>query len=194
MGLALSVPIATARGLLNDPSSVRYTAADLLVYANDALDQLARLVPQLFYTDGTLTCVNGTATQTLSFNTALALIDVRRVQGGNVVSEVDRAALDSFNPAWRSTTPAAAVHWMRIPGEPLKFLIYPPAATSQVLEVTYVKVPEEHIVSADTGLPTALSDAIADYIVYRAESRDDEHVLSARAVQFLASFQSKVTA
>ena len=81
MGLQLATPVATARTILNDADAVRYSAADLLQYANDALDQIAGLIPQLFLTDGTHTCVAG-ADQTLTHNTAISLFSVNRIQNG----------------------------------------------------------------------------------------------------------------
>jgi hypothetical protein len=191
-GLQLSTPIATARTILNDPDVVRYSAADLLGYANDCLDVLAaRVMPALFYADTTLTCAAGVE-QELPVATALSLVRVNHVVGGNALTAAERSDFDSFMPSWRNATAAAALNWMRVDGHPRRFLVYPPADTSQQLDVTYVAVPGEYTVSEDTGLPTVLADAIADYIVYRAESRDDEHVNSNRAAQFLASFVQKV--
>lgn len=192
MGLQLSVPVATARTILNDANATRYSAADLLLYANDALDLLVTLVPELFYTDGTHACTAGTVDQTLSFASALRLVNVNKIQGGNVVTQADLSALDEFDPAWRSATASAAVNWAPKHGHPLRFLIYPPAPVAQTLEVTYVAVPPEYALADDTGLPASLADAVADYIVARSESRDDEHVVSARATQFMASFIAKI--
>lgn len=192
MGLLLSTPIATARGILNDPGAVRYSAADLLTYGNDALDQIVGILPQLFHTDATLTCVAGVA-QELTLVSALALVRVNNIQSGNAVTPADRSMLDRFNPAWRSATAAATTNWMPVDGHPRRFLVTPPAVAGQVLNVTYVAVPGEYAVSADTGVPASLADAVADYIVYRAESRDDEFINTNRAAQFLASFVQKVT-
>lgn len=191
MALTLASPISTARTILNDPDAVRYSAADLLAYANDALDVLATLVPQLFYTQGTHTCVAGVS-QVVAESTAVALVDVRRIQSGNALTRTDPAVLDLYDPTWRSATAAAAAQWAHDGDDPRRFLVYPPSAANQVLEITYVAVPSEYASGADTGLPMALSDAISDYIVARAESRDAEHVVSGRASQFMASFMAKV--
>jgi hypothetical protein len=48
-GLLLSAPIATARGILGDTTATyRYSDADLLQYANDAIDVAVTLKPSLF--------------------------------------------------------------------------------------------------------------------------------------------------
>jgi hypothetical protein len=191
-GLTLATPIATARGILNDPDAVHYSAADLLQYANDCLDVLVTLLPQLFYEESEHTCAAG-AEQALSFDSALQLVDVPRIKNGGVVLPGDRAALDAFDPAWRSGTPGDAVNWMRVnDDDPLRFLVYPPASDGQILNTKIVSIPAEYTISQDTGLPMVLADAITDYIVHRAESRDDEHINSNRAAQFQASFVAKV--
>jgi hypothetical protein len=191
MGLQLSAPIATARGILNDPNATRYSQADLLQYANDALDHIVKVIPQLFYVYDDFTCVEGSL-QSLSFDNSVALVDVKRVQNGNVVTRSDVSILDEFSPAWRSGPAGAAKHWMPFGDDPRRFLVYPPAPANQVLEVLRVAVPLEFGENADTWLPTQLSDAISDYIVYRAESRDDEYVNSNRAAQFFTSFVGKL--
>lgn len=190
--LTLSASIATARGILNDPSAVRYTAADLLGYANDALDQIVGMLPQLFHTDGTLACIAGSVEQELPLATGISLVRVNNVVGGNAVNPADRNMLDAYHPGWRNDTAGAAVNWMPVDNAPRKFLVYPKAPPAQTLDITYVAVPGEYTATDNTGLPTVLSDAIADYVVYRAESRDDEHVNSNRAAQFMASFVAKV--
>lgn len=192
MGLQLTTPVSSARTILNDTDSVRYSDADLLQYANDALDVMVKIVPELFHTDGTHACTAGTVDQELSAGTAVALVSVNRIQGGDDVTEADLAALGVYDPTWRTETAGAARHWMRKGAQPRKFMIYPPAPSSQTLEITYVAVPSEYALTDDTGLPANYSDAVADYIVYRAESRDDEHINSNRAKQFLDSFAQKV--
>jgi hypothetical protein len=191
MGLQLSVPIATARGILNDPYATRYSPADLLQYANDALDQIVKVIPQFFYVYDDFTCAEGPL-QSLSFDNSIALVDVKRVQNGNSVTRSDVSILDDFSPGWRLGPEGTAKHWMPFGDDPRRFLVYPPSPANQVLEVLRVAVPLEFTETADTWLPAQLSDAISDYIVYRAESRDDEYVNSNRAAQFFTSFVGKI--
>jgi hypothetical protein len=190
MSLTLQSPITTARTILNDPTAVRYTDADLLQYANDALDALAKVAPTVFYERTTHTCAAGVVQQ-LQVTASLGVVDVHRVVSGNVVTPTDVKTLDLYNPYWRSMTAAAAKHWAKDTQEPRSFLVYPPSASNQQLEITHVRLPGEYAIGAATPVPMAYSDAIADYIVYRAESRDEEHVNSNRAAQFLASFVEK---
>lgn len=192
--MTLRQSIVTARGILHDTDadSYRYSDDDLLRYANDALDQIVMLVPSYFYERGNVQCVAGEAAQTVGFTDARALVSVDRIRNGRALTRVEKGALDAFNPGWPTMPPAPAVHWMNHADSPVRFYVYPPSPAGQVLEVTYVRTPLEYSADDDTGLPATLADAVADYIVYRAESRDDEHINSNRASQFLASFVQKV--
>lgn len=193
MGLQLSAAIATARGIMQDTDSTgyRYSDADLLQYANDALDVLVKLTPHLFYTDGDVACIKDSAMQAVSYDDAARLVEVRRIKGGNAVLPCDRATLDAYSPGWQSAASGAAVNWMPVADDPMRFLISPPAPAGQILEVLYVRVPPEYTSGQDTGLPTTMSDPIADYVAARAEQRDAEHVLSERAAQLMTSFVAK---
>jgi len=196
MGLQLNAAITTARGILGDTDATgyRYSDADLLQYANDALDVLVKLAPHLFYTDGDVACIEDSAMQAVSYDDAASLVEVRRIKGGNAVLPCDRATLDAYSPGWQSAASGAAVNWMPVADDPMRVLISPPAPAGQVLEVLYVRVPPEYTSTQDTGLPTTCSDMIADYIINRAESRDAEHVLAERAQAFGQSFINKLGA
>jgi hypothetical protein len=193
MGLTLQIPIATARTILNDLASDRYSDADLLQYGNDALDMMLPLVPHLFYAEGEIECIPTQAMQAVSYDDAASLVMIKRIKGGGVVLRGSKDALDRYDPNWMAGATGAAVNWFPVENDPMRFWIYPPApATQQILECIYVRIPPEYAVDADTGIPLHYSDPIADYIVYRAETRDDEHVNSNRAAQFLQSFGAKV--
>ena len=191
MALTLATPIALARTILNDPNAVTYSAADLLSYANDALDAMIPAAPHLFHVHTTVTCVAGTK-QAVTATGAMALKAVHRVQGGNAVLPADKQALDAYDPTWHTAASAAAVNWAPDLGDDLGFFVSPPAAAGQVLEVIILQAPAEYGVNDDTGIPDGYAPAIADYIVYRAESRDAEHVNSNRAAQYLASFNTRM--
>jgi len=194
MGLTLQPAVAEARTIINDTAvgAYRYSDVDLLQYANDALDQALKVVPNFFYAWGEMTCATGETMQAVSFADAHVLGDAIRVKNGNALRPFDKLAMDAFNPNWHYDTAAAAENWARVSDDPVRFWIYPPPPASQVLEVMYVKVPAEYAAADDTGLPTTMLPAIVDYIVYMAESRDDEHVNSTRAAQFFASFTLKL--
>ena len=192
MSLQLDTSIGIARSILNDTDSTsyRYSTADLLQYGNDALDQMVTLIPSVFYTQGEVECVEG-ALQSVSFDEARALVDVRRVKDGSAVMPTDKKILDAFDPTWTTGTTGAAKNWMTVDNDPMRFYLYPPAPEAQVVDVIYIRIPDEYEADDPTGVPETYADAVADYIVYRAESRDDEHVISQRVQAYYQSFLTK---
>jgi hypothetical protein len=194
MGLILQSCIDNARGILQDldVDDTRYSDADLLEYGNGALRSLPTIRPELCYEEGELECEVGKALQSVSFDDAHSLVDVVRIKDGSAVLKCDKVALDAFNPTWMTTTAAAAQNWMPNGNDPRRFYLYPPAPAAQVLEVIYVAIPGPFAAGDDTGFPLTLTEAVTDYIVGMAESRDDEHVTSQRAAQFIAQFASRL--
>lgn len=194
MGFRLSSAISIARGILQDrdPDVTRYSDDDLIAYGNGAIRALVGVRPEWFYTEGRIQCVEGQALQSVTYEDAHALLSVLRITGGDVVTPCDKATLDAFRPGWMAETPGPAQHWMPSGADPVRFYIYPPAPSGQTLDVIYVRIPGQYAANDDTGLPETIADAVADYMVGMAESRDDEHVNSGRAQQFLAQFVARV--
>lgn len=193
MALLLSSAISVARGILSDTGAVlRYSDADLLEYANGALRALTELKPNLLYVEGDVACVAGSALQSVGFADIHSIADVVRVKNGNTLTPADKASMDSFVPGWMQATAAAARNWLPHASDPFKFYVYPPAPAGQTVVVLYVRVPGPYTSTEDTGLPESLTDAVASYIVGMAESRDDEHVNSGRAAQFLNQFSARL--
>lgn len=192
MALTLQTPITIARSVLNDAGIVSYTDADLLQYANDALDAMLPLVPHYFYERGDLTCTADSSAQTVSFADAHALVSVDRIKDGAVILPASKPELDRYDTSWMTAASAAAVNWLPHADSSVRFYLYPPAPADQVVEVTYVRIPSEYAIGADTELPMTMGPVIADYIVAMAMLRDDEHVNANRAQAALASFVGRL--
>lgn len=189
--------ITTARYLVQDLGTAsgiyRQEDPELLGYVNEALKEVATLRPDLFSTIGDLTCATGKAEQGVTFLDAQALLDVMCIHEGRAITPMDRRALDLFMPDWRNAPPAQAEHWAPIEGDPLRFLIYPPAPAGQVLDVRYVRIPGTYTLTDTIGdLPDNYAPALADYVVYRAEMKDDEHVNANRAAAHYTAFKTKI--
>lgn len=195
MGFKLSSAIAIARGVLQDRTpDYRYSDSDLLEYGNGAIRMLPNIKPGLLYTEGDLECESGQALQSVSFNDAHSLVAVIRIKNGGVVLKTDKSALDAFLPSWMTATSAAAQHWMPNGDDPVRFYLHPPAPVGQVLQVLYVRIPAPYTADEDTGLPETITEAVADYMVGLAESRNDESANSGRATQFINQFAARLGA
>jgi len=187
--------ITLARDPLNDTTSSAYRQSnDELVRAvNAGIKEVSIILPALFTKVNAFTCANG-AEQTLSFTTDQQLLDVLCITNGAALTRFNRAALDAYKPAWRGDTKSAAQQWCPIEGEPLRFLVYPPANAGQSLDVKSVRVPGTYALDDTISeLPESLEPALARYVIHWAESKDDEHVNSGRSELSYKAFVALIT-
>lgn len=189
--------INTARYITNDletnASLQRQTDAELLTYFNDGLKEMSVLMPAMFFTIGDLTCVQGQVEQSITFNDAQRLIEVLCIHEGTALTEFDRMTMDQFMPGWRTQDQGAASQYARLEAEPLVFYLDKPAPAGQVVDVRYQRIPAQYAIDeVVTDVPATMSPALADYIVYRAEMKDDENVLTQRAMASYAAFKTKI--
>ena len=179
--------ISKARRMTNDAMApYRTSDSDALGCLNDALNALLMVRPGLFSSTGTHTTTAG-AEQMLANTRAVELVEV---QAG---TEADRQTLNQFKPAWRSMAAGSLVNWMRVPGEPLRFDVYPPALANVTLPVRFIASPVPLVALTDL-MPVSenYDQALVEYVVGRIEMQDDEHVNSTRAAQLMTRFAEQV--
>lgn len=183
--------IGMARQLYNDTvEDYRKSDDELVEFFNDGVKALCQVRPDLFQVIGDMVCVPGACEQALAFTDAQALVDVLCIHDGAAITPFDMQAMDLFNPSWRTDTAGPATQWSRKPNDPLRFFIYPKApAEAQTIDLMYVRIPTTLAIDDTiTEVPSNLFPALVDYIVYRVESADDEHVVSERAAQHYKTF------
>lgn len=171
-------------------SGVRWPQDELLGWLNDAYLEIVLQRPDANSDVGTFTCVSGTRQQLArpggGFENALTLLDVvRNVATGSskgAVRQIDRSILDDQRRTWHAENQTLDIeHWMHDPRVPRAFLVYPPAANGAQLEVMYSLAPSSH--SSVTGtirLTDNYANAILDYMLYRAYSKDAEYAANAQ--------------
>ena len=182
--------ITTARDIINDtdPAAYRQSNDEMVRYYNDGLREISTLAPQLFVSTGDMQCAPAATEQGIAFADAQLLADVVRVKAGRAVLPCDMTTLSAFNPNWGQDVAAEAVNWFRHASDPLRFYIYPQSPVDQVLEVKYYRSPAVvALTDSVTDIPQSMEPAMVNYLVYRAEMKDDEHVNSGRSV---ASYQA----
>lgn len=187
--------ITTVRALYNDSvATYRKSDTELLGYVNEGMREISSLNPPLFTTIGDMVCTAGAVEQAVTFTDAQALISVLCIHGGAALTPFEVGAMNAFNPTWRTDTAGDAKQWGRLPGDPLRFFIYPKApATVQTLDVQYIRNPTVLLIGDTiTEIPSGFMPALADFVVYRAESVDDEHANSGRATAHYQMFVAKV--
>ncbi len=187
--------ITQARYELNDTDSSAYRQSndELVEYVNAGIQEVAKYKPEIFSTLGDMTCTQDQVEQAITFADASMLLDVVCIHDGRALRRFDRRVMDDFRPNWRSDTSAAAQQWAPLDNDPLQFYIYPPAPASQVLDIRYSRIPTTVALGDTIGdLPETYEPALVDYVIYRAEMKDDESVLNQRATSRYNSFLTKI--
>jgi hypothetical protein len=190
--MILDAVIAEVRKMLQDTSTnavlQRYSDAELLGFANQALKRIAVLRPDLFAKIAEFTTTAGEVLQTAPSD-SLRIMEVFRVKDGAAIRETNRLTLDQTYPDWANDDPGATVNWMRHPRNANRFFIYPKAPASQILIIEYSQSPKTYSLGeAGELLADAYFPVVVDGTIFLAESIDNEHVNSNRAQLFQQSF------
>lgn len=191
---------------MQDNTSVRWPIAELVRYLNDGQREVVLYRPDSMVTNATVALTTG-AKQALPANGS-KLIDVIRNTAGTKrsVRMTIRNILDTQSPNWYNLTGVTEIlHYMYDPRDPKVFYVYPPAASSGAsVEIVYSAYPTDITEPADgavytavTGnisLPDIYGNVLADYILYRAYTKDSEYAGNAqRAQAHYAAFQAALT-
>jgi hypothetical protein len=184
--------IDRARLTLNDAAKDRYTDAEMFAYALDGLREVAAFRPDLFAVAQSMSLVAGVE-QNIPSGTWF-LISIERDASGNEIYRADYDAWRKYSSDWRTHTAGPTEFWMSFPQSKLhqpvtKFYVYPPAvANAQV----YAVLAQCDLTSQTIGGTVPLADpyhpALIAYMIFRAETKDDQHVVTARAQAFNEKF------
>lgn len=201
MAIQASTIIDRASKIVQDTTNIRWPASELIQWLNDAQREIVLHRPDANPKTAQITLAAGTR-QTLSSGTGAGgvgsnvnpakLLDVICNVGEagrtKAMRLVQREVLDAQTPGWHALTGVSEpVHYMTDPRDPLSFYVYPPALVTSKVEVLFSAYPTD--VSDPVGSSTiALSDifgnALLDYVLYRAYSKDSEYAGNAQRAQF----------
>lgn len=168
--------------ILQDTTGIRWPdSTELLGWLNDGQREVLVYKPNACVVNKSVALSAGTK-QTLPAD-GIQLIDVVRNMGaggatpGNAIRIVMREILDAQSPGWHAETPSATIkHYMYTPLDPKNFYVYPPANGSTQVEVVYSGLPTTIVSLAGTiSLDDIYSNALVDYILYRAYSKDSDY-------------------
>lgn len=188
---------------LLDPNAVRWPTAELVRYLNDGQRDIALVRPDATSTTATMALAAG-ARQTLPSVGAKLLEVIRNTSGTKrAIRLVDRVILDAQNPNWYNITGVTEIrHYTFDPREPRIFYVYPPAAsTGASAELIYSAYPTDITEPSAGALYTSVTgnisvadiyvNALVNYILYRAYSKDSENTQNAAlAASFYQLYQS----
>lgn len=173
--------ITRASTLIQDATGVRWPRLELLDWLNDGQREVVLIKPEACVTNAQMVLTVGKTKQSIP-DTAISLIDVTRNMGadgltpGDAIRICSREVLDSQLPSWHSDTNTAGkiVHYMFDPRDPKNFYVYPKAPeTPWYVELITSSAPANtDDVSAVIGIDDIYANALLDYVLYRAYSKD----------------------
>ncbi len=180
--------LARIEATLQDTANVRWTEAELLNYINDAQREITNIKPDATATHSNVQLVTGTK-QAIPTD-GLRLISVVRnmsdasggATGGRAIRLVAWDILDTQDPDWHDPTVAGDAthgttpkHYLFDENDPLNFYVYPGVAGSAYVELVYSQRPTDLSAASSTiGIPDNYSNAIIDYCLFRAFTKDAE--------------------
>lgn len=205
MGTVLaSKIILSVQSILQDSAGRRWPVdTELLEWLNAAQRDIVTYKTNAFVKGDAVKLQAGTKQKLPS--DAVQLIDIPRNMGtdgvtpGRAIRLVERDTIDASNPNWHTATPSAVVrHFMFNPLDPLNFYVYPPQPTNGqgYVDLIYGAIPPAlaNATGATTiGVADIYANAIVDYILFRAFSKDSELADTARAAAHQNAYLAAMT-
>ena len=180
--------LARIEATLQDTANVRWTEAELLNYINDAQREITNIKPDATATHSNVQLVTGTK-QSIPTD-GLRLISVVRnmsgywadATGGRAIRLVAWDILDTQDPDWHNPTVtgdathgAIPKHYLFDENDPLNYYVYPGVEGNAYVELVYSQRPTDLSAASSTiGIPDNYSNAIIDYCLFRAFTKDAE--------------------
>lgn len=162
--------------LLNDEEYVRWEESELLEWLNDGQRVIARgPATDAYVVRDTITASAGTV-QNLP-DDGIRLIDViKNVSSGRSILQADYAIADTLSSSWRKLPVGEAQNYFYDERNPKQFEVYPPQSGDEQIEIIYNAQPGDATTNGTIAIDDMYADALIDYVVYRALSKDTEDV------------------
>jgi|LWDU01.1.fsa_nt_gi hypothetical protein len=191
MALSVQNLIDRAGIILHDTTQVRWQETELLDWLNDAQREIVLIRPDSSVESKTLVLDTGTKQKLQDDFNGIRILDIVRNTTAGAVRVIDRNVLDAQQPDWHLTPVSSVVeHFMFDLRDPKRFYVYPsqPATGMGSVEIVFSSSPVDAtlavvadpaavppIVAADDSgltLDDVYANAVLDYILYRAYSKD----------------------
>lgn len=188
--------------LIQDATGIRWPRDELLNYLNDGQREVVMLRPEASVSNVAKALIAGSTKQSLP-DDGLMLIDVTRNMGANGTTPgrsiriVSREVLDAQCPDWHTDTNTLGEvqHFMYDPRDPRNFYVYPKAPDGTWhIEIVYSSSPANTDDAGGViGIDDIYSNALMDYVLYRAYSKDAEYTQNANlAAAYYGAFSNSL--
>jgi len=184
--------IDKVRIILQDPDAVRWDDDELLGWLNDAQREIVLLKPDASSIAEDLPLTDVGQTRFKINDSGISLIDVVRnsTTPKRAIRQINREILDAQKPEWHTSNESSSIQYFMFDDRnPRSFLVYPPSDGTAEVEVVYSKSPNTITITEVIDLDDIYANVIADYILYRAYSKDAEYAANGqRAMAAYTSF------
>ena len=111
---------------------------------------------------------------------------------GPAIRIVSRRLMDAFNPSWVATSSSEVVlNYTTDPQDVTAFFVYPPSDGTNYIEINYSALPAWlSTESTPMIVNAAYEDAIINYVMYRALSKNADFAANPLAAQYLGTFNT----
>lgn len=182
MGTTAQDVITRAARILNDEGYTRWTNTEMFSWLSDGQAEAIALNNRLYTKKVVRTLVDGCVQDFSGLNDYYMLLDVVRNMGttgttpGRTVNKADLAVINAVDPYWQTgAAESPTQHYMFSADRRYEYLVYPPAAAGNKVEILYCATPPRVTALTDTlALSDMAAPALVDYLCYRAESKDAE--------------------
>lgn len=193
MAVKVSEVLQRAQTLIQDNTGVRWPLPELAGWLNDATREVALHKPSASSQSVMLNLQSGTR-QTIPSGALMLLRVIRNLRGsssdsnrlgGRAVRVVNRDVLDTQHPDWHDETTTSSTaevrHFVFDESDPTSFYVYPANNGSGRVEALVSQAPPpvstngttiSSYSNVDVPLPDIYVNAVLDYVLYRAYSKD----------------------
>jgi hypothetical protein len=195
--------ILRAQVTLQDDGGVRWPATELVRHLNDGQRELVKARPDITANIYPVTLAGGHY-QSLPAQ-YMVLMDVMCNTTGKKrrVTKTSLVQLDAVEPNWRSRSQALeVVHFMHDLRDPRAFHVYPPIQPGVQVDMLTCEYPTDiptptgasfTTVSGDIDMPDQWAEALLNFVLYKAYSKDAEYGGNAQlAVSYLGLFNAAI--
>lgn len=193
--------VLRAATLIQDATNIRWPTSELIDWLNDGQREIVLLKPQASVKNESVALAANSSKQTIPAS-GVMLIDVTRNMGsagntpGEAIRITSREVLDAQRPSWHSDANAdgKVKHYMFDPRDPKTFYVYPKAPASSLhVEVVYSASPTDCSAGGVIQIDDIYANALLDYILYRAYSKDAEYAQNAQlAIAHYSAFSNSL--
>lgn len=192
-----------AATILQDVTNIRWPASELRGWASDGQREIVLAKPDACVVTKAVQQAAGTKQALGTGTTADAILLLKPVRNmgtagttpGKAIRLVSAEILDAQIPDWHSQAASSEVtHVVYDPRVPKQYYVYPPNTGTGWIELAYSASPASLTTDSDVlSVDDVFANALIDYVLYRAYSKDVEYAGDAsRAVAHYQAFANSL--